>query len=95
MLSGRIGDSSLLGCGFYADKKGAVSATGIGEEIMRMLLSKWVYDRMEEGKSAKEAADSGIALFEEHIPAGIVAVSARDFGIACNRDMAYWAGGAE
>ena len=89
-LSGRIGDTPLIGCGFFAGPKGAVSVTGIGEDIMRKVLSKFVYDKIEAGKSAKDAAQLGVDLFEDHIPTGIVAVSADDYGAACNRDMAYW-----
>lgn len=37
MLKGRIGDSPLMGCGVYAGPRGAVAATGIGEEIVRAL----------------------------------------------------------
>jgi beta-aspartyl-peptidase (threonine type) len=37
---GRVGDVPLPGCGFYADnKRGAVSASGEGESIARVMLS--------------------------------------------------------
>jgi beta-aspartyl-peptidase (threonine type) len=36
---GRVGDSPLPGCGFWADRRGAASATGEGEQIARVLLS--------------------------------------------------------
>ncbi len=38
-LPGRVADSSVLGAGTYADRNGGVSATGHGEEIMRLLLA--------------------------------------------------------
>lgn len=42
-LPGRIGDSPVCGAGFYAmNGKGAVSATGEGEDIMRYSLSSRV-----------------------------------------------------
>ncbi|HLZ93609.1 MAG TPA: isoaspartyl peptidase/L-asparaginase [Candidatus Acidoferrum sp.] len=44
-LSGRIGDSPLIGCGCYADAQaGAVSCTGYGEAIMRVVLAKTAAD---------------------------------------------------
>ncbi|CAJ1365902.1 unnamed protein product [Effrenium voratum] len=44
---GRVGDSPLIGCGGYADACGAVSATGHGEAIARVTLSRlalWLMD---------------------------------------------------
>ena len=39
---GRVGDSSLIGCGCYADNlSAAVSLTGWGEPIMKLVLGKW------------------------------------------------------
>jgi beta-aspartyl-peptidase (threonine type) len=44
---GRVGDSPIVGAGAYADNEtGAVSATGWGEPIMRVVLSKSACDRM-------------------------------------------------
>lgn len=42
MLDGRVGDTPVIGAGLYAAEKGAVSSTGIGEEIVKVVLSKWV-----------------------------------------------------
>ena len=40
-LPGRVGDTPLMGPGTYADNQlGAASATGWGESIMKVLLSK-------------------------------------------------------
>ncbi|UCE90855.1 MAG: isoaspartyl peptidase/L-asparaginase [Methanobacteriota archaeon] len=44
-LAGRVGDSPLVGCGAYAnDEVGAASATGWGEQIMAVVLSKTALD---------------------------------------------------
>lgn len=60
-LAGRIGDSPLPGSGLYADDRaGAVSATGDGEAIMRVVLSKAVSDRMAAGESAAAATAAAI-----------------------------------
>jgi L-asparaginase / beta-aspartyl-peptidase len=46
-LPGRIGDSAILGAGLYADNKsGAATATGIGEQAMRLVISKVACDFM-------------------------------------------------
>jgi beta-aspartyl-peptidase (threonine type) len=39
-IFGRIGDSPIIGCGTYADRYGAASATGIGEQIMKLTLCR-------------------------------------------------------
>jgi len=41
-LFGRIGDTPLIGCGTYADEFGAASATGLGEQIIKMTLCRMV-----------------------------------------------------
>lgn len=58
---GRVGDSSLIGCGCYADNlTAAVSLTGWGEPIMKLVLGKWAVDRVAEGASPEEAAQAAI-----------------------------------
>ena len=47
---GRLGDSSLIGCGCYANNESAaVSTTGWGEPIMKLVLAKWTADRIQAG----------------------------------------------
>jgi len=44
-LPGRVGDSPLIGCGCYADQEaGAVSCTGYGEAIMKIVMAKTAAD---------------------------------------------------
>src|SRR5206468_1041063 len=45
---GRVGDSSLIGCGCYANEVAAVSTTGWGEPMMKLVLGKWAVDRIAE-----------------------------------------------
>jgi beta-aspartyl-peptidase (threonine type) len=63
---GRVGDSSLIGCGCYADNlSAAVSLTGWGEPIMKLVLGKWAVDRVAAGASPQAAAQAAIDyLFE-------------------------------
>ncbi len=58
---GRVGDSSLIGCGCYADNlSAAVSLTGWGEPIMKLVLGKWAVDRIAAGSSPQQAAIDAI-----------------------------------
>jgi beta-aspartyl-peptidase (threonine type) len=60
-LSGRIGDSPLIGCGTYADNdSGGVSATGHGESIIKTTLAKTTCALIERGLTAQKAADTAI-----------------------------------
>lgn len=61
-LPGRVGDSALIGCGTYADTAGAVSCTGAGEAIIRMVLGKTAVDFLHAGLSPQEAAERSVAL---------------------------------
>ena len=59
---GRVGDSSLIGCGCYADNpSAAVSLTGWGEPIMKLVLGKWAVDRVAAGAVPEQAASDAIA----------------------------------
>jgi len=89
MLPGRVGDSPIVGAGLYAGPRGAVTVTGIGEEILKRVLSKFVYDRIAEGRAPQAAADQGLALFQSDVPIGILALAARSWGVASNRPMAF------
>jgi beta-aspartyl-peptidase (threonine type) len=61
---GRVGDSPLVGCGFYADEHAAISCTGYGEDFIRLLIAKRAADFVERGSSAQTAAESAIAFLK-------------------------------
>lgn len=87
-LEGRIGDSALIGCGFYADNElGAACATGIGEFIMRLCLCKYACDNMRSYDaivSARRAIELLTARFGKDT-GGLITVDARArFGVASN-----------
>jgi len=65
---GRVGDSSLIGCGCYADNmKAAVSCTGWGEPIMKLVLGKWACDRVEEGDAPQVVAEQAITYLKNRL----------------------------
>jgi beta-aspartyl-peptidase (threonine type) len=53
---GRIGDSPLPGCGTWADRAGAASATGDGEAIIRVTLTRQIVDAIAAGAAPGAAA---------------------------------------
>ena len=64
-LPGRVGDSPLIGCGTYADDYGAVSCTGKGESIIRVVLAKATVDMLRSGVDARSAAQKAVALLAD------------------------------
>ena len=53
---GRVGDSPVIGSGFYCDSRfGAAAATGLGEDIMRGCLSYEAVSLMKGGAAPEEA----------------------------------------
>lgn len=92
---GRVGDSSLIGCGCYADNESAaVSTTGWGEPIMKLVLAKWAADRVQEGMPPDTAAHKAIELLEGRLAGhgGIILLDARGrCGLAHNTPRMAWA----
>jgi beta-aspartyl-peptidase (threonine type) len=74
-LSGRVGDSAILGAGTYADYNGGATATGHGEMIMKLFLSKMVVDLMKK-YSTQHAID--IALKQERTQKALCGLIALD-----------------
>jgi beta-aspartyl-peptidase (threonine type) len=91
---GRAGDSSLIGCGCYADNSAAaVSLTGWGEPIMKLVLGKWATDRVAAGTAPEAAAREAIAyLFARLGGRGGMILLGPDgrFGMAHNTPGMAW-----
>jgi isoaspartyl peptidase/L-asparaginase-like protein (Ntn-hydrolase superfamily) len=88
-LDGRVGDVPIYGCGSYAGPAGAVACTGHGEEIIKQMMARTVYQYMEQGYSAKEAVRRGVASFSKDWSLGVIAVGRDGWGVGANMQMAY------
>lgn len=86
-LMGRVGDTPIIGSGFYAGPAGAVAATGIGEHIVRHMLAHRVYSWIEDGMPLEQALQRGIDLFDKDIDVGLIAVSRTEAGALSNSGM--------
>ena len=53
-LSGRIGDSAVIGAGTFCNRFGGVSLTGNGEDILRTGLGIRILERLENSKKSLE-----------------------------------------
>jgi beta-aspartyl-peptidase (threonine type) len=67
-LPGRVGDSPLIGCGAYADNRsGGVSATGWGEALMKVVMSKTTCEFVARGLGAQHSAEAAVKLLAERV----------------------------
>jgi len=102
---GRVGDSPIIGSGFYCDGRyGAAAATGLGEDIMRGCLSYEIVALMKSGhtpqsaceQAVKALADRKVALGEDRGAISVIAMSpAGEFGAATTLPVFPFAAGFE
>jgi len=98
-LPGRVGDSPLIGCGTYANKFGAVSCTGYGEAIIRVLMARDAVQLLQDGLEPSEAARIALDNLEELTgsSAGLILIDAHGkIGFARNTThmpVCYMSGG--
>ena len=92
---GRLGDSSLIGCGCYADNQtAAASTTGWGEPIMKLVLAKWAADRVATGSLPEWVAAEAINYLKDRVNGhgGMILLDGRGrLGIAHNTPRMAWA----
>lgn len=92
---GRLGDSSLIGCGCYADNESAAaSLTGWGEPIMKLVLAKWAADRVLSGNAPEWIAKEAMNYLKSRVNGhgGIILLDSQGrFGIAHNTPRMAWA----
>jgi len=92
---GRLGDSSLIGCGCYANNESAAaSTTGWGEPIMKLVLAKWAADRVESGSMPEWVAQEAMNYLKQRVNGhgGMILLDTQGrFGIAHNTPRMAWA----
>ncbi len=55
-MRGRVGDSPIIGAGLFVDNEvGAATATGVGEEVIRIAGSHLIVELMRQGNSPEDA----------------------------------------
>ena len=77
-----------VGSGFFCTEAGGASATGAGEDIARVTLSRRAVDFLDDGFDAQAAADRAIDEFEEITGsgAGVIVLGDGGAGSAFNTD---------
>ena len=86
-LLGRVGDTAIMGSGFYAGPLGAIAATGVGEHIVRHMLARTVYGYIEQGMPLQQALQRGIDLIDKDVDTGLIAVTETEAASCSNTHM--------
>lgn len=91
---GRVGDSPIVGSGFYVDSHvGGASATGLGEDLMKGCISYEIVRLMSEGMHPQDACDLAVYKLDKELKqrrgvAGDLSVIAMDnkgaWGVSTN-----------
>lgn len=69
-MHGRVGDSPIIGAGLYVDNEiGAATATGVGEEVIRIVGCHLVVELMRQGYSPEEACRHAVERILKKNPA--------------------------
>ena len=65
---GRVGDSPIVGSGFYADSRiGGAAATGLGEDLMKGCISYEIVRLMGEGMHPQEACEKAVSKLDREL----------------------------
>lgn len=60
-MHGRVGDSPIIGAGLYVDNEvGAATATGVGEEVVRVCGAHTIIELMRQGYKPEEACRKAV-----------------------------------
>lgn len=88
-MHGRVGDSPIIGAGLYVDNEiGAATATGVGEEVIRICGTHLVVELMRQGYSPEMACKKAVERIVKKSPkdlkdsqVGFIAINKQgDFG---------------
>ena len=91
-MHGRVGDSPVIGAGLYVDNEiGAATATGVGEEVIRIVGAHLIVELMRQGLSPEAACKEGVERIIKRNPAkakdiqvGFLAINKKgEFGSYC------------
>lgn len=68
-MHGRVGDSPVIGAGLYVDNEiGAAAATGVGEEVIRIVGSHLVVELMRQGMKPEAACKEAVQRIIKRSP---------------------------
>ena len=93
-IRGRVGDSSVIGAGLFVDNEvGAATATGVGEEVIKICGTHLVVELMRQGLHPEEACKKAVERIVKHnqgnekfkdVQVGFIAINKQgEYGAYC------------
>lgn len=90
-MHGRVGDSPIIGAGLYVDNEvGAAAATGVGEEVIRIVGCHLVVELMRQGKSPEDACREAVERIMKKNPAKAKEVQVGFLALNRNGEHGAW-----
>ena len=89
VLSGRVGDVPLPGCGLYAGPRGAIATTGDGEHIAKSMLAYRSYLEIEKGRQPQQVVEWALGQLAESVDVGIIVINETEFAGDARHGMAW------
>jgi N4-(beta-N-acetylglucosaminyl)-L-asparaginase len=87
-MHGRVGDSPIIGAGLFVDDAvGAATATGVGEEVIRVAGSHLVVELMRQGYDPADACREAVVRIVRRTPSNLADVQVGF--LALRKDGAY------
>jgi N4-(beta-N-acetylglucosaminyl)-L-asparaginase len=91
-LSGRVGDSPIIGAGLYIDNEvGGATSTGVGEEVIRNAGSFLVVELMRQGRSPTDACREAVERIVKRRPAETKAIQVGFLAMNKKGETGAWA----
>jgi len=91
-MQGRVGDSPVIGAGLYVDNEiGAATATGVGEEVIKIVGAHLIVELMRQGAKPEQACKDAVERIIKRNPSrakevqvGFLALSKQgEYGAFC------------
>ncbi|UKJ06445.1 N(4)-(beta-N-acetylglucosaminyl)-L-asparaginase [Solitalea lacus] len=91
-MHGRVGDSPIIGAGMFVDNEiGGAAATGVGEEVIKIVGSFLVVELMRQGRTPQQACQEAVERIAKRDPKkakevqiGFIALNKRgEYGAYC------------
>ena len=100
-LVGRVGDTPLPGCGTYASRFAAASATGTGDYVIRALATRQISDNVERGMNLEASIAAVLDALGRDFDAdvGFIGIDAKGNTVGAHRTQhmphAWFSGSSE
>ena len=90
-MHGRVGDSPIIGAGMYVDNEvGAAAATGVGEEVIRIVGCHLVVELMRQGNSPEDACRLAVERIRQKNPSRAKEIQVGFLALNKNGEHGAW-----